>query len=354
MNNAIVVTCLTFIAQGKTQQHQNDDTVDTHTFSNLLKRGLQGQFFHQTDLENTTLDKGLHANFAQCRTLPACALHIPVPSLRQTKPSMRNEWTAFGHISRRHPGSVLVKADQSPWGGASFGENIRQKREEADQEEEIDSIPLAGGYRIQRATTKQLTPLYADQVMDKVADMVTESIFEPELSEKLVKAKDLRPFVYKKLTDRYGPYAIKASANNALFLAYDDKNKLVGCIGVAVVDIRETGMDMGLERGDRPLLEFLSVLPSERGKKIGKSLVDRVELQAEDWGYDEMLLQVASINDAAIKLYEKMGYKTLGEDKSIKRPGKGDAFGGLFGGLSVNWIPALHKVMRKELEGGIL
>lgn len=67
-----------------------------------------------------------------------------------------------------------------------------------------------------------------------------------------------------------------------------------------------------------PLMSNLVVSRSYRGKGIAQKLVKQVEELCQDWGYDECYLYVEKRNIPAIKLYQKMGYKTLWQDDKAK------------------------------------
>ena len=61
-----------------------------------------------------------------------------------------------------------------------------------------------------------------------------------------------------------------------------------------------------------PLLANLAVLPSGRRQGLGKRLVDACVEIAQDWGYDELLLEVESTNAPAVALYEdRLGFQEL-------------------------------------------
>lgn len=204
------------------------------------------------------------------------------------------------------------------------------------------SFPWPASGRISRATRQQLTPLSSQQVLDEVAVLCTESIFEPANAGL---SSSIQTYVYKKLIERYGT---SNTEPNALFLATGSDGQVVGVIGVEVVPLTTEGQSKGEGVEERPLLEFLSVDPSARGKGLGKSLIKRVESQVREWGYGEVILQVAADNEVAIRLYEKMGYKTTAEDSTILRPKNA----GFFGGMSFEPYP--HLCMRKELGGSSL
>mmetsp|Transcript_9910 Transcript_9910/g.13729 ORF Transcript_9910/g.13729 Transcript_9910/m.13729 type:complete len:316 (+) Transcript_9910:42-989(+) len=206
---------------------------------------------------------------------------------------------------------------------------------------------------IKPAERNQLQPLSSKSVLDDLASLCTDAIFQPS-SQRL--ANDIEKYLYKKIIERYGP---SNSNENCLFLAQSESaavanglspstspSSVVGCVGLEVVPVTLDGKPEGEDVQPRPLLEFLAVDPSARGRGIGKSLLKQCEAKAREWGYDEIILQVAADNDVAINLYKKAGYSIIAEDNTILRPKEG----GLFGGMGFE--PALHLCLRKELSSG--
>jgi ribosomal protein S18 acetylase RimI-like enzyme len=56
-------------------------------------------------------------------------------------------------------------------------------------------------------------------------------------------------------------------------------------------------------------IESVSVLPAYRGQGIGTSLLDRLEQELTDVGVDDLILGVLPGNGAAIRMYERRGYR---------------------------------------------
>ena len=66
-----------------------------------------------------------------------------------------------------------------------------------------------------------------------------------------------------------------------------------------------------------PLMSNLAIGKKYRRKGLAEDLVKATETIARrEWGYDECYLYVEKRNAPAIKLYTKMGYKTIWEDDS--------------------------------------
>jgi ribosomal protein S18 acetylase RimI-like enzyme len=67
-----------------------------------------------------------------------------------------------------------------------------------------------------------------------------------------------------------------------------------------------------------PVMSNLVVSRDYRGKGIAQQIVAEVEDLCQEWGYDECYLYVEKRNIPAVKLYQKMGYKTLWQDEQAK------------------------------------
>lgn len=67
-----------------------------------------------------------------------------------------------------------------------------------------------------------------------------------------------------------------------------------------------------------PVMSNLVVSRKYRGKGIAQKLVADVEELCLEWGYDECYLYVEKRNIPAVKLYQKLGYKTLWQDDRAK------------------------------------
>lgn len=66
-----------------------------------------------------------------------------------------------------------------------------------------------------------------------------------------------------------------------------------------------------------PLMSNLAISKQYRRRGLAEELVKSAEsIARKEWGYDECYLYVEKRNVPAIKLYKKMGYKTLWEDEN--------------------------------------
>ena len=132
----------------------------------------------------------------------------------------------------------------------------------------------------------------------------------------------------------------------------DRQGECIGCAGVEVETIKKMDGYDGSFQG--PIMSNLAISKKYRRKGLAEDLVKAAEMIArKEWGYDECFLYVEKRNVPAVKLYSKLGYKTLWEDDTattllptndgrvkngqttilcMKKNLGGGLFGGLFGG----------------------
>jgi RimJ/RimL family protein N-acetyltransferase len=68
-----------------------------------------------------------------------------------------------------------------------------------------------------------------------------------------------------------------------------------------------------------PLMSNLAVSRKYRRKGIGEMLVKEVErIARREWGYDDCFLYVEERNVAAVRLYQKLGYRKVWVDADAK------------------------------------
>jgi ribosomal protein S18 acetylase RimI-like enzyme len=69
-------------------------------------------------------------------------------------------------------------------------------------------------------------------------------------------------------------------------------------------------------------LESLSLLPSERGAGVGSRLMDTIDAELERLGVTDLIIGVDSVNEGALRFYQKRGFK-IGFHLMYGRPGGG-------------------------------
>ena len=92
------------------------------------------------------------------------------------------------------------------------------------------------------------------------------------------------------------------SANGKYFFVYESDNKPVAYI------IFETVLDEGH-------ITDLAVGEKYRNKGIGKELIEKILFLAKELKIRSIFLEVRESNEAARKLYQKLGFKQMGKRK---------------------------------------
>jgi ribosomal protein S18 acetylase RimI-like enzyme len=120
---------------------------------------------------------------------------------------------------------------------------------------------------------------------------------------------ELSPYVDDATTwrERAALYEELLAKPDTVLLLARDGGELVGYGLAHVMPLAETWIGDTWVTGERiGEIESLSVLPEHRGKGIGTQLLDRLEqaLPVED-----LILGVLPGNDAAIRMYERRGYR---------------------------------------------
>lgn len=64
-------------------------------------------------------------------------------------------------------------------------------------------------------------------------------------------------------------------------------------------------------------ISTLDVSPENRGRGIGRLLVEGVEAEAGKWGARAMLLHVYVENASALRPYERLGYEAIGREPAF-------------------------------------
>lgn len=115
-----------------------------------------------------------------------------------------------------------------------------------------------------------------------------------------------------------GRYAGKSRGRSELVTCILDDDTIIGCAGIEVSPIPE-GSLKGETTMRAPLMSNLAVSREYRRKGIGELLVQEAERVARlEWGFNDCYLYVEERNKAAVKLYQKMGYRKMWVDKDAK------------------------------------
>jgi ribosomal protein S18 acetylase RimI-like enzyme len=120
---------------------------------------------------------------------------------------------------------------------------------------------------------------------------------------------ELAPYVDDATTwrERRALYEELLAKPGTVLLLARDGGELVGYGLAHVMPLAETWIGDTWVTGERiGEIESLSVLPGHRGKGIGTRLLDGLE---QALGVDDLILGVLPGNDAAIRMYERRGYR---------------------------------------------
>lgn len=99
-----------------------------------------------------------------------------------------------------------------------------------------------------------------------------------------------------------------------LLVCRDGKGDVVACAGVEVDSIPSDCLT-GPTKLKAPLMSNLAVSRKFRRRGLAEALVTSVEeLVRDEWNYEECYLYVEERNQGAIRLYQKLGYKSLWKD----------------------------------------
>ena len=160
-----------------------------------------------------------------------------------------------------------------------------------------------------------------------------------ELSDR--QTKDLQQSQLAEFTRRYG----STKRLSEFFIIRNQQEEVIACAGIEVDQIRDGDM-RGPVLTTAPLMSNLAVSRAYRRRGLAEDLVKAVEQHCKDaWGYDECYLYVEERNRGAVKLYQKMGYRSIWRDlnaRTLLPTERGN----------LEQVPTRLLCMRKNLSGG--
>ncbi len=116
---------------------------------------------------------------------------------------------------------------------------------------------------------------------------------------------------------RYGKFVGPKDRRAELVICQSGAGELLGCAGIEVDNVQKS--DGRGQSVRAPLMSNLAVGRKFRRKGLAEDLVQAAEtLARKEWGYDEVYLYVEKRNKPAVKLYKKLGYRTVWEDESAR------------------------------------
>ena len=87
----------------------------------------------------------------------------------------------------------------------------------------------------------------------------------------------------------------------AYFVAEDDTGRIIGGVGIAEFSAIESCAE----------IQKLYLSDAAKGKGLGRRLLEYAEKQARQMGFERLYLETHSSLVAAIRLYEKLGYREI-------------------------------------------
>ena len=127
---------------------------------------------------------------------------------------------------------------------------------------------------------------------------------------KLLTKKEITPEKQRQLAQLYSQLSPDKSPLKLHQILSDENNITIGCceannklIGIALM------CNYTVLSGKKGWIEDVVVDQHSRGQGIGRKLVDKLLIQANEMGLDQVLLFTADHRKVAINLYESMGFK---------------------------------------------
>jgi ribosomal protein S18 acetylase RimI-like enzyme len=146
-------------------------------------------------------------------------------------------------------------------------------------------------------------------------------------------------------TRRYGSTNTRRRYTAEFFVLRNAQNQIIACAGVELDQIR-AGSRQGPVLDTAPLMSNLAVSRSYRRRGLAEELVKAVERHCKyTWGYTECYLYVEERNKGAVKLYQKLGYRTIWKDTEAQTLLPTDEG-------SLQQVTTTLLCMRKNLNGG--
>jgi len=109
--------------------------------------------------------------------------------------------------------------------------------------------------------------------------------------------------------------ALDSSSRSRLFTLVSDAGEAVGLVAVEATD----GEDPSVAE-----LRYVAVAPSHWGEGLGAELLRAVEQRLQDVGFTRAELWVYTDNSRAVHLYERLGWRGVGEPRLHPRSNKAE------------------------------
>lgn len=200
------------------------------------------------------------------------------------------------------------------------------------------------------AGSKTLPSLGEDDALIEAADFFTDAFWACKIADgpKELQPRQRKSLLNSQMLEFRKRYGMKFGDRRAeLLISRNGKNDIMGTCGIEVDKILDGGLQ-GSVLTKAPLMSNVAVGKKFRRKGIAEDMVMAAEdLARKQWGYEEVYLYVEKRNKAAIRLYEKIGYRKMWEDDGARTMVPMSS-----GGLEN--APTTLVCMKKQLSRGIL
>lgn len=157
-----------------------------------------------------------------------------------------------------------------------------------------------------------------DASLKDAADFFTDAFWAAKLNQKELSERQRSSLLASQRMEFKRRYGGRRKQSAELLVTRNSKSgTVIGCAGFEVdqIPVQSDGTYANNNVIFAPLLSNVAVSRSVRRRGIAQKLVVKAEEVAlRQWGYDSMYLYVEERNTAAVKLYRKMGYKTMWKD----------------------------------------
>ena len=120
-----------------------------------------------------------------------------------------------------------------------------------------------------------------------------------------------RPDIFKHGTAKYSDEKLKTmlhSQSAPIYVAVNDNDEVLGYAFCQYRDIKDSAFIHDVKYC---YIDDICVDNTQRGKGIGTELYEHVKLQAIKDGYNEIRLNVWTLNESAMHFYQKLGFSPL-------------------------------------------
>jgi ribosomal protein S18 acetylase RimI-like enzyme len=179
------------------------------------------------------------------------------------------------------------------------------------------SVPLGLGAVLFRPQGLYTKSAYGDaNMLLKASDFFVDAFWVGKVGggADVLTSKQRQSLSTTQFKEFRGRYAGVSRGQSELLICQLPSGEVVGCAGVEVTPIPK-GKLRANQGARSPLMSNLAVSHEYRRKGIAEKLVKEAERVARyEWGYDDIFLYVEERNVAAVKLYQKLGYRKIWAD----------------------------------------